>query len=94
VTEIDEKQQKARIEKIIRQRRPDVELTWRSEGGTETHIVSIGGDRKRIRLEISQDALEFSDAPANIPRLERAILKELRVSESGKSVGYVTSECM
>ena len=64
-------------------------MCWTSEENTETHTVTIKGPGKRNRLKISQDALEATDDPADIPRLEREVQKQLRVSELGKAVGYV-----
>jgi hypothetical protein len=89
MTKIAEGRQKAVFDEIIKRARPGFALCWTSEGPTEAHIVTVKGPGKRYRLKISQDALESADEPANIPRLEREVQKELRVSESGKAVGYV-----
>ena len=91
LTDTEEGRQKAVFEEVIRRVRPGVRaLCWISEGNTERHVVNIEWCGKRTRLKSSQDALEAAGDPANIPRIEREVQKELQVSESGKAVGYVT----
>jgi hypothetical protein len=88
LTETDEGRQRAVIEEIIERTRPGVEFCWASEGITETHILKIKGPGYRIRLRISQDSLEATDDPANIPQLEQEVERQWKISESG-GVGYV-----
>jgi hypothetical protein len=93
LTEADEGRQRAVIEEIIVRARPGFELRWAFSGNTrredtETHVLNIQGRQNRFRLIISQDALEATDDPASIPRLEREIEKQLRISESA-GLGYV-----
>jgi hypothetical protein len=67
------------------------ELHWGQDYPTETHTVFVSRPgKKRIMLKISRDALDqANDEPAKRPRLASEIEQQLKVSESGKTMGYV-----
>jgi hypothetical protein len=93
LTDTEEGEQKAVIEQIIGRVRPGVEFRWVPEGNTdlgstEDHIVTIFSAGKHTSLRISQDTLEATDDPANIPQLEQEVERQWKISESG-GVGYV-----
>jgi hypothetical protein len=87
--EMDDSRQKI-FEEFIRAARPGAQLSWGHEESRETHIAFIQRPgKRRIQLEISQEAFEAVDDPSSRLRLARKVEQQLRLSESGTGIGLV-----
>ena len=69
LTEAGEQRQRAIVEEVIKRASPGVKLRWGQKGSTETHVLLVKIHGRRYRLEISQDALDATEDPADLHRL-------------------------
>jgi hypothetical protein len=90
LTEMDERHRRALIEETIKRLRPGAKLSWSLDSSTLVHTarIEIRG-RQPYPLQITQDALDAPDDPANIERLTHEVHKQLLVSKLG-GVGRIT----